>query len=517
MTSSRRPFGAKCRELERMSPPSRRRFLKLMGAALAAPLVPEALRYAAHEMCGVAHADVPGQPKYLIEINLRDQWDHGQLYVAPGLATHTNLRRGEFGRQCAMFFQQTDLVQFPNRVYLTPQSMELEPHVDSIAMIDCCELSVGAIHGHESGNPMRSPGRTYASGGGRLEMYLNDPVDNFPQGCEQFYSSTPTPASFFNYWNKKNDPAARNGVAFKGISRGIHTAYHFGAGLTGSELDRIQSRDMLFDAFPATVEDLNVLRNDQEAAAMAEILAAVDPKFLERRRFSDLAITNHEQNVLEAEKLLYSGQTKLISLPLTEEEVAYWGTDIPDQVGVNIKAQIWEQVAWAYKLVSNDLCRSVALEFDYVDVHDQRTMGQMEVETKQASRALARLIAKLKEAGIYDRTLIAIYCTDGGRAPAAGSQGNEGKNTVILAGGMIKGGYYGDVGVAGDDGDGHSYSYAAPRLDNGQPGTSVTDSSNRLAGKHVWRTVAKALGIPDSEASQFPDVADGQALDWMLA
>jgi hypothetical protein len=364
---------------------------------------------------------------------------------------------------------------------------------------------------------MRSPGRSYQSGGGKMEMYLNDPIDNFPQGCEQFYSSTPTPASFYNYWNKKNDPTARNGIVFKGISRGIHTAYHFGAGLPGAELDRIQNRDMLFGAFPESVEDLNVLRNPEEAAAMAEILRAVDPKFLERRRFSDVAVTNHEQNIEEAKSLLYTGQTKVISLPLTEEENTYWGSDIPDQVGVNIKGQIWEQVAWAYKLVSNDLCRSVALEFDYVDVHDQRTVGQMEVETKQASRALARLIAKLKEAGIYDRTLIAIYCTDGGRAPAAGSQGNEGKNTVILAGGMIKGGYYGDVGIAGDDGDGHVYSYSTPRVDNGQPGGAVTDSSGRLPGKYIWRTVSKALGIPDAEASAFPDVADAQPLSWLLA
>lgn len=507
----------KSRVFESMSAPKRRRFLKLMGAALAAPLIPEAFRYAAHDMCGVAEAGVPSEPRYLIEINLRDQWDHGQLFVPPGIATYANLKRGELGRQCAMFFQQNELSERPNRVYLTPQSMVLDPHLDSIAMIDTCELSVGAIHGHESGNPMRSPGRTHQSGGGRLEMYLNDPVDNFPQGCEQFYSSTPTPASFYNYYNKQQNPGAKNGIAFKGISRGIHTAYHFGAGLPGAELDRIQTRDALFQAFPDSVEDLNVLASTDEAAAMTEILAKVDPKFLERRKFSDVAITNHEQNIVEAKNLLYSGQTKVVSMPLTEEETAYWGSGVPDQVGVNIKAQIWEQVAWAYKLVSNDLCRAVALEFDYVDVHDQRTADQMQVETLQASLSLARLITKLKESGIYDRTLVAIYCTDGGRAPAAGSQGNEGKNTVILAGGMIRGGYYGDVGIAGDDGDGHVYSYSAPRVDNGQPMAAVTDGSGRLPGKYIWRTVAKALGIPDSEAGQFPDAADAAPLSWLLA
>jgi hypothetical protein len=505
----------KSREFERMSPPSRRRFLKLMGAALAAPFVPAGVRYAAHEMCGVAEAQVPGQPRYLIEVNLRDQWDHGQFFVAPGIAQYANLRRGEFGRQCAMFFQQAELVQKPNRVYLTPQSMDLEPHLDDIAMIDCLELSVGAIHGHEAGNPMRSPGRSYQQGAGKLEMYLNDPIDNFPQGCEQFYSSTPTPASFYNYYNKKVDPLARNGIAFKGVSRGIHTAYHFAAGLPGGELERIQNRDMLYSSFPETLEDLNVLQSQAEADAMAEILRAVDPRFLNRRRFSNIAVTNHEQNVEEARKLLYTNQTKLISMPLTEEETNYWAPDIPDQVGVTIKGQIWEQFAWAYKLVSNDLCRSVALEFDYVDVHDQRTVDQMTVMTIQAAKTLSRLIAKLKESGIWDRTLVAIYSTDGGRAPAAGSQGNEGKNTVVLAGGMIKGGYYGDVGIAGDDGDGHVYSYSAPDVGTGAPMAASTSNDGRMAGKYIWRTVAKALEIPDEEC-QFPDVADAGALSWLL-
>ena len=52
---------------------------------------------------------------------------------------------------------------------------------------------------------------------------------------------------------------------------------------------------------------------------------------------------------------------------------------------------------------------------------------------------------------------------------------------------------------------------------HGQPMAPVTDGSGRLAGKYVWRTVAKALGIPDSEAGQFPDVADAAPLSWLLA
>ena len=49
-------------ELERMSPMERRRFLKYMSLALVAPLVPAALRHAAHSIAGgAAFADaLPG-------------------------------------------------------------------------------------------------------------------------------------------------------------------------------------------------------------------------------------------------------------------------------------------------------------------------------------------------------------------------------------------------------------------------------------------------------------------------
>jgi hypothetical protein len=86
----------------------------------------------------------------------------------------------------------------------------------------------------------------------------------------------------------------------------------------------------------------------------------------------------------------------------------------------------------------------------------------------------------------------------------------------MLAGGMITGGYYGDVGVAGDDGDGHVYSYSAPDPATGAPLGPVTDGSARLGSAHVWRTVMKALGIPDALAASFPDTAAGQPLDWLL-
>jgi hypothetical protein len=496
----------------------RRRFLQVLGAALAAPSIPSILRHRAFDSIGAAHALPPLTPTYFLEVNLRDQWDHGHVFVAPSLATFNDLRRGETSRRCALFFTPDQLAARDRRVFLTPQSMELEPHLDNIALIDCCELSVGAIHGHESANALRSPGRSYSSAGGKLPMFNNERPSNFPQGCEEFYSSTPTPASLHNYAQKQLDPALRNGFTFKGISRSIHTAYHFGAGLPGAELDRIQSKGQLLSAFPDRVEDFNILPTAEEADAVARILNRVDSGFLQRRNFTAAATDGHLSNLTEAQRLLYAGEPRVFHLPLTAEETAYWSAGVPNQAcnPNDVKAQIWEQMAFAFKVLTSEVTRTVALEFDYVDVHDQRTPGQMETMTRQVVLPLRRMIDSLKAAGIWEQTLIAVYTTDGSRAPAAGSQGNEGKNSVLLAGGMIRGGYYGDVGVAGPDGDGHRYSYAAPRIEDGTPGSFVTDNSQRLQGKHVWRTVARALGIDDGLAGSFPDAADGRVLDWLL-
>ena len=249
--------------------------------------------------------------------------------------------------------------------------------------------------------------------------------------------------------------------------------------------------------------------------ALTEILEKVDGPHL-ARRFSDGSIDNHLTNVEAAQTLLYSNATRTVSLPLTAEEEQFWGDGVPEQVSGNTKAELWEQVAYAFKAIEAGMTRSVALEFDYADIHDSRSVEQMETMTLQVALSLSRLITKLKEAGIWGHTLIAIYCTDGGRSPAANSSGNEGKNTVILAGGMIRGGDYGDVGVDGNDQDGHRYFYRAPSIANGSLEPSVTGNDNRLPGANVWRTVAKASGVPDSLLSQFPDVANAQSLDWLL-
>ena len=507
-------------DLERIAPRRRRQFLKWMGAALATPLVSPAFRFACNDaLGGTAYAlDVEGAlGTIFLEINLRDQWDHGHLFVSPGLASYADLRRGERGRAAAMFFRPEEMTAGPNRIFLTPQSTALMPHLDHIAMLDTCELSVGAIHGHESANAVRSPGRGYEQRSGQNAMYENDPVTNFPQGCERFFSSSPTPASLHNYVQKQLDPTLRNGFTFKGISRSVHTAYHYAAGLEGGELDRIRSRDALYAAFPDAVQDLNLLPSPEEAELFARVLSHADARFLARRA-SDSTLRDHATNVESARDLLYSGATRVVSVPLTEEERLYWSDGVPDQAcdPGSVKGQIWEQAAWAFKILEGGMTRTASLEFDYVDVHDERTARQMEIMTIQTSLTLARLIERFKASGQWERTLIAIYTTDGGRAPAANSSGNEGKNTVILAGGMVQGGYYGDVSVAGPDGDGHRYAYHMPDIRTGVPGAGITDDSGRVPGSVAWRTVMRALGVPDGVCDAFPDTAGIQPMRFML-
>jgi hypothetical protein len=514
----------KLHEIERMSPVARRRFLKGMASLLAAAGADQALRFACDEVAGgVAYADnhAAAKPTYFIEIDLRDQWDHAHVMVAPGLATNTNLRRGSTANQCAMFAPSAELKKTTvngTDVYLTNDSVALQPHLDNVAMIDCCEVAVGAIHGHEAANPMRSPGRTYNAGGGKMAMFNLDPVANFPQGVEAYYSSTPTPATLHNYHQKQIDSGARNGVAFKGISRSIHTAYHFGAGLPNAELDRLQSLAAIYSAFPEKVEDLRILDTAEQADALVKVLDRVDRRFLERRGLPAAIQDDHVAKLGASRKILHDPNPRIINPKLTAAEATFWKEGVPNQVaGGPVKAQIWESLGIATKLVTNDLVRSIAVEFDYVDFHGGRQEGLVRTMAQQISRPLARMIQKLKEANIFDRTVIAVYCVDGSREAKADSYGNAGKNTVILAGGKIRGGYFGDVRVASNAGDGHEYSYHAPDLTTGaiRPNGAL-NNDGRVSGASVWRTVMKALAVPDVLCARFPDVAGAAALPFLL-
>lgn len=508
---------AKRPRIDAIDPVRRRGFLRLAGGLLALPAVGAGARFAVREQLvgeAAAHGLEQGEPTYFIEINLRDQWDFMHVFVPPGLATETNLIRGGSGNMCTLFHGPEAITQHANNLYLTPNSVALTPHLDNIAVCELFELCTGVIHGHEAVNAMRSPGRSKSMGPGKEAVWDNEPGFT-EQGNDYYYSSTPTPACLHNYWQKQLDPSLRNGITLKYISR-FHSICHYGAGLADAELTRIQSVDQLFSTFPDTVEDLNILPTPEEAALLSDVMTRVDDRFFERYGFAEDARTRHTTNLAEAAGLWHTGDYDVVSMPLTEDEIAYWSEGVPDQVGDNLKANIWEQAAWAFKLLSNDVTRTVSLEFDYLDVHETRSQSVMDTMGLQCALPLARLIESLKAAGIWERTTIAIFSADGGRAPAANSYGNSGKNTLVLAGGNVRGGYYGDVGVAGPSGDGHSYRYHVPDPTTGIPQAPVTDNSNRLNGAYAWRTVMRALEIPDDVASAYPDVSGIPPLNFML-
>ena len=126
----------------------RRRFLKLLGAAgLGAPLV------------GEARAQQAALPTLFLELDLRIQIDLMHVMVPPSIARYPNRVVGVNGAELTMFAPQSELKEHPNNVFLTNDSLELAPHIDSVAMLDTGEAGIGGVHGLEAGNGMRSPGR----------------------------------------------------------------------------------------------------------------------------------------------------------------------------------------------------------------------------------------------------------------------------------------------------------------------------------------------------------------------
>ncbi len=455
----------------------------------------------------------PFKPTYLIEICLRDQFDFGHVMVAPGLATNGNLKRGEAGRKAALFFSPNELTALANNVFLTPQSAVLKPHLDTIAMVELCELTYGPVHGHEAGNPIRSPGRGAQAGAGkRLAMWEGEPGQNNGEGAT--YSSTPTPAALHNYEQKRLSPGLRNGVIVKGTQR-AGAIYHFGAGLAGAEPDRYQDVDGLLRAFPKTMSSSSLLPPEQ-AQFLEKSLGRFDQALWSQRRASKAVVDNHLAQLSEAQGVLGKVSTSSFSLPLTGDETAYWSAGVPAKYG-RTTIDVWAQAAYAFKLVSSGLVRSVALEIDIGDVHGQRTADQMRDQTAVVVLPLLRLIEKLKAAQLYEQTLIVISTADGGRAPAAGSSGDEGKNGVILAGGAVRGGYYGNIKADSDDADGHKYRYFMPDLDTGTPnGTGTLGNDKRLPAANLFKSIMAASGVTNETLNQFPDLSSAKTLPWLF-
>jgi hypothetical protein len=513
-------------EVEALGSTRRRRFLKLLSAALAAPTIPGSIRYACNELAGgKAYADSRelNRETFLMEFNFRDQVDLVHVCVPPGLATRATVRRGVNSNECVLFASPGEITEHPGRMYLTNDSRELAPHVDTLAVIDTGEAGDGSIHGHEAANGLRSPGRTRASGNGRMPMYQNDGPSG--GGNEPHNSSTPTPASLHNYYQKQLTSGLRNGFTLKGIARsGVHTVYHFGAGLPGAELDRFYDKSTFFGAFPAVQEALGVVGSAEEASLLTRILGRVDQRYLHRRGFGEDAASNHAAQLDEARGALFQSEPRVVELPLTPEEEAYWREGVPPQEGgggERARMEVWEQFAYASKILRSGITRSVSTEYDFRDVHGDgvRTERVTRVQAQQCARPLARLIQSLKDAGIYDRTVIAVYLTDGSRRPAANSYGDDGKGTLMLAGGMVRGGYYGDVVITGDSGSGHNYGFRPPDPRTGEPGQVQTDWRNRglrTSSAALWRTVMTAAGVPSALQTQFPDAAGAEPLRFML-
>jgi hypothetical protein len=520
-----------------------------MGAALAVPTIPAALRYAFHELAGgekLANAALASEGTIFLEFNYRDQVDLMHVFVPPGLAQYSGLKRGVNGEQASLFHEASSLIKSPTtNHYLTPDSAELLPHVDNIAIVDTGEATIGNVHGHEGGNGLRSPGRVMDGGAsGKKAMYLIDaPVEGANgAGSEKLYTTSPTPATLHNYHQKSLDASLKNGFTFKGISRFKHSVYHYGADLPGAELDRYKSKDSLFSAFPAVAADASLVPTPAQADLLVRMMKSVDTRLF-KRRYSESALANHIAQLDETRNLLHIDNPKVVQVPLTPDEAAYWGTDVPNQQctegdlkvvecstdtsqdatsAIFSKAQIWEQFGYAAKILGSGITRSAALEFDFMDLHGDGARPQkvLEVQGQQASKPLARMIQFMKDLGVWKRTLIALYTLDGSRRPAANSYGNDGKGTMLLAGGMIKGGYYGDIQVTKDLTDGHEYGFLPPDPTSGRPlGSPVTawgDPTKRTPSADLWLTVMKALGVPDDLAKKFPDTMNGRVHGYML-
>lgn len=452
------------------------------------------------------------QPTYLIEFCLRDQVDFGHVMVAPGLARDANLKRGENGRKAALLFTQSELTALPNNVFLTPQSLALRPHLDTVAVMELGELTYGPVHGHEGSNPLRTPGRGEKNNDAtRLPVWEGEPGKDSGEGAT--YSSTPTPLALHNRLQKQVTPGLGNAVVIKGTQR-AGAIYHFGAGLSGAEPDRYQDVASLLKAFPAAAS--SSLLPAAEARGLERGLARMDKASIARRGMLESVFTGHSTQLGEASAALSKSTASGLTLALTDQERSDWGAGVPSRYG-RTTIDVWEQAAYAVKLLTSGVVRSVAIEVDIGDVHGERTASQMQQQTATMVLPLVRMIEKLKAAGIYDRSLIIVSTSDGGRSPAANSSGDEGKNGVILAGGMIRGGYYGDIKADSADGDGHHYRYLAPDLTTGAADTVGTlGNDRRVPAANLWRTMMAAVGTPDATLNEFPSVASAKVLPWLL-
>lgn len=493
----------------------RRAFLQKSGLFALLPALAAADRYRLLDILGgeAFAAEMQGdEGTIFIEINFRDQWDFGHVFVPPGIARYPLLKRGDQSHQTALFEDQSQILDAGRGFYLTQDALPLRPHLEHVALVDTFELCIGQVHGHEGGNALRSPGRTKAQRIGYSLMSTNDPGNTVTNDI--LYSKTPTPAIVHNYFN--SGLAHHNGIVMKGIGRSGIMAFHFDAGLIQGQLDRYYTGEALLEAFsPAQGGAARYPVSDKQIAYLRDLMQKLDKRFLKTRPYGEQVSSNHLQQL---QQLLRSQALSDFSLALTPEEEKYWLSGIPEQMSPEKRGlDIGRQVAYGFKLIKKGLVRTLAIEFDYADFHGNRTEQVMRTMAKQTALPLSRLIQALKDNGLFERTLIACYTTDGSRSPASESYGSEGKNSLLLAGGMIKGGYYGDIRVAETLEHGHRFSYHTPDLASGRAiSQGSLDNSGRLDGAIGWLTVMKALKVPETFTRNYSDVAEHKPLDFLL-
>lgn len=512
---------SKVDDFEKMTPLERREFLKYLSGAFALPFLFDGLKLDIFEsLVGQAHAQtLMASPINMIEVNFRDQWDFGSVFVAPGIATNYENAKA---KGAPLFSLPTKEI---NNFYLSPEAAELRPHLDHIAVMELGECVLGgneSIHGHEAGNPLRSPGRVKNAALGKKAM---DTVDRRPQdgGNEPLFSSSPTPIILHNYYQKQLSSQLRNGILMRSSVRpGTHTFYHFEGNLANAQVDRYFDRNTLLKAFETTTQTVtNQTTLQKYGAIISRLLKKSDQGYLTRLG-KDTADHNAKLTSLEGRFGIPMTQANF-SLAHDATQMNYWKQGIPEAQecpGDNAAAcfgrtDLWnigEIFGYAAKLFQAEKVRSIGIDFNMFDVHTNRTAYLMSTQAKQTALSLARFIAASKAAGQWEKTLIVMFTTDGSRSPMSSSTGENSKNGVVLAGGMIKGGYYGDIRL------GSNFTYHRPD-DNGLPiavGVNEGTRTQRVAAADIYKTIAQAAGLPTSLTDQFPDIKNGKVLTYML-
>lgn len=511
------------KNLSSISPLSRRRILYALAAS------PFALVYGSQGLTkisdmlfgsAVAYA-APSPVKYFIEINLRDQWDFMHFMVPPGLATHNGLIRAVNGVKgeeplCALFQDNKSLINGGSGYYLTEDSKEIQPWLTQIAAVETIELCIGSIHGHEAANALRSPGRAYKKEGAKTAMWLGDDAQQQDPGGDEFlHSSSPTPAMVhLNVARQTNMNARAVALKFLGRSDKKHTVYHHAASLSDNGFQRIQSKEQLVQAFSQDKpkDPLSV----SEVQAMADILKRLDTNYLKSLKFTAEAGINHHEHQDSFLARTAAG-SKPFSLDFDSAQKAYWEAGVPPEMSGAPRMHLWEQASIAARLIEYDAVSTIAMEFSFDDLHGPRPKAAVMSQGKIIGSVLARLLKELTRLGKLDQTLIMLNTTDGGRSPACDSYGDSGKNSMILAGAGIKGGYFGDIRVAGTSGNVHQYTYHKPIYKTGQTEPNgARDNGNRIPGAVAYRTIMSAMGAPVDMYKKFLDVGEGEVLSCML-